>query len=152
MENDKVPMTINYGAEQKKIVDKIDKMKYLDLHRGGGREESTARIDLFLFAMALGMDTIPSEVKQPDTFIRNEYIKGKHEAFLYAVYIHSLENKEDLDSIVNKEQVYKVAQRFANTGFNIIGDMMQTKSPAVAELELIKEMDEAFDKFFGAEE
>lgn len=148
-EMNKTPKIIYYGAEQKKIVSKIDEMQYLDLHLGGGKSVSTARIDLFLFAMALGMDTVPTEVKQPDTFIRDEYVKVKHDALFYAAYIHNLKDKNDLDSILNKDQVYKLAQNYANTGFDLIGDMMQTKTESVSELELIKELDGEFERFFG---
>ncbi|MEW9080845.1 hypothetical protein [Terrisporobacter glycolicus] len=145
----KTPRIIFYGAEQKKIVNRIDEIQYLDLHYGGNKNMSTARLDLFLFAMALGMDTVPTEIKQPDTFIRDEYVKIKHDAFFYAAYIHNLNDKNDLDSIVNKDQIYKLAQNYANTGFNLIGDMMQNKSESVAELEIIKELDEEFEKYFG---
>jgi hypothetical protein len=145
----KTPKIIYYGAEQKKIVNKIDETHYLDLQLGGGKNVSTPRIDLFLFAMALGMDTVPTELKQPDTFFRDEYVKTKHDAFFYAAYIHNLEDKDDLDKVSNKEQVYKLAQCYANTGFDLIGDMMQNKTESVAELELIKEMDADFEKYFG---
>lgn len=148
MADTKAPKIIYYGAEQKKIVSKIDETHYLDLQYGGGKNVSTSRMDLFLFAMALGMDTVPTEVKQPDTFVRDEYVKTKHDAFLYAAFIHNMEDKTDLDAVSNKEQVYKLAQSYANTGFNLLGDMMENKTEAVAELELIKEMDESFKDFF----
>ena len=41
-----------------------------------------------------------------------------------------------------------MAQSYANTGFDLLGDMMENKTEAVAELELIKEMDAEFEKFF----
>lgn len=148
-ETSKNPRIIYYGAEQKKIVGKIDQTHFLDLQLGGGKSVSTPRIDLFLFAMALGMDTVPTEVKQPDTFIRDEYVKNKHDAFLYAAYIHYLENKDDLDCVANKDQVYKLAQNYANTGFDLIGDMIENKTEAVAELELLKELDEQYENYFG---
>lgn len=103
---------------------------------------------LFLFAMALGMETTPTEVKQPDTFIRDEYVKTKHDAYLYASFIHDLDDKSNLDVVSNKDLVYKMAQNYANTGFNLVSDMMQKKTEKVAELELIKEMDEAYERFF----
>lgn len=148
MADSKIPKIIYYGAEQKKIVNKIDGTQFLDLQLGGGKNVSTSRIDLFLFAMALGMDTVPTEVKQPDTFIRDEYVKMKHDAFLYAAFIHNMEDKNDLDEVSNKDQVYKLAQSYANTGFDLLGDMMENKTEAVAELELIKEMDADYEKFF----
>lgn len=40
--------------------------------------------------MALRMETVPTEVKQPDTFIRDEYVKNKHDSLLYATFIHNL--------------------------------------------------------------
>lgn len=148
MADSKMPKIIYYGAEQKKIVNKIDETQFLDLQLGGGKSVSTPRIDLFLFAMALGMDTVPTEVKQPDTFIRDEYVKTKHDAFLYAAFIHNLEDKNDLDAVSNKEQVYKLAQSYANTGFDLLDDMMKNKTETVVELELIKEMDADFESFF----
>lgn len=148
MAESKIPKIIYYGTEQKKIVNKIDETQFLDLQWGGGKSVSTPRIDLFLFAMALGMETVPTEVKQPDTFIRDEYVKTKHDSFLYAAFIHNMEDKNDLDAVSNKDQVYKLAQSYANTGFDLLGDMMENKTEAVAELELIKEMDAEFEKLF----
>ncbi len=145
----KTPKIIYYGAEQKKIVAKIDEKHFLDLQLGGGKATSTPRIELFLFAMALGLDTVPTEVKQPDTFVRDEYVKNKHDAFLYAVFIHDLDDKNDLDCVAQKEQVYKLAQNYANTGFDLIGDMMDNKIESVVELELIKELDEKYMEYFG---
>ncbi len=145
----KNPKIIYYGAEQKKTVGKIDQIGFLGLQNTGGKDIGTPRIDLFLFAMALGMETVPTEVKQPDTFIRDEYVKNKHDSLLYAAFIHNLKNKEDIDSITNKEQVYKLAQNYANTGFDLIKDMMENRTETVAELELIKELDEQYEKYFG---
>ena len=76
-------------------------------------------------------------------------MKTKHDVFLYAAFIHNMEDKNDLDEVSNKDQVYKLAQSYANTGFDLLGDMMENKTEAVAELELIKEMDADFEKFFG---
>ncbi|AZV56430.1 hypothetical protein [Clostridium sp. AWRP] len=135
---------LHRGAAKKEIVDRIDKNKFLGLNN-----PNTSRIDLFLFAMALGMDTTPTEVKQKETFIRDEYIKIKHDAFFYSAFIYKMEDKENFDAIKNIDNVYEFAEKYANTGFDLIDDMMKTKSESVSELELVKEMDQEYDKFFG---
>ena len=147
----KNPNFLFCGSDKKKIVNKIDEIKYLNLHNGGGKDVSTSRIDLFLFAMALGMDTIPTEVKHQESFIREEYIKTKHDAFFYSAFIYRMKDKSNLDCIVNKDKVYKLAQEYANTGFDVIDNMMNSKPSSVAELELIKELDAENERYFGKE-
>lgn len=141
----KEPRMIYIGAAQKKIVDKIDKNKFLDLN-----DVSMSRMDLFIFAMALGIESnIESNVKSKESFVRSEYVKIKHDALLYSIYIYQLQDKEQLDSIINRDKIFELAQNYANTGFDLIDDMMKNKAESIIELELIKELDEDYEKYFG---
>lgn len=143
MIGNKNPVHIFIGAEQREIVKKIDEGNFL------GLDKNTPRIDLFMFALALGIEgKIPSEIKKPDSFIRDEYVKPKHDALLYAVFFSETDDKDDLDAFLNKDAVYKLAQNYAIRGFDEIGLLMETKNPNSIESKYIQEMDEAYNKIF----
>lgn len=45
------------------------------------------------------METVPTEVKQLNTFIRDEYVKNKHDSLLYATFIHNLKS-DGLEKVI----------------------------------------------------
>lgn len=132
------------GMDQKEIVKKIDRSKFLGLNNNGNNTLSTSRSDLFLFAMALGLETVKSEIKQKDTLVRAQYITPRHEALLYAAFINELDYKNNLDCILDIDAIIDNAQKYANTGFNLIADMME-KSENVIVYELLNELDEKYE-------
>ena len=151
MTNNKGPIILYYGAEQKKIVSEIDDKRFLSLQvSGGSRESNTSRTDLFLFAMALGLESkTKTPIKQPDTLIRSEYMSPNSDAFLYAAYVNELKSKEDLEVFSNKSAIYKSAQEYATTGFDLIGAMIKNKTDLTVAKEMIKDMDKSYEEYFG---
>lgn len=142
--NQKAINFLYISGEAKNIVKRIDENKYLDLQLG-----ETTRLDLFLFAIALGLETLPTELIQKDTFIRDEYVTTKYEAFLYSLFAHLLNDKKNIDEIIYKDKVYELAQKYANTGFSLIGEMMNSKPESVSVLEMVAEMDQEYNKYFS---
>lgn len=61
---------------------------------------------------------------------------------MYAKFIASLNGPDiELDSIGHKGQVYKMAEQYANTGFEIIADYFNTKKPEDLVWDLFLELD-----------
>lgn len=138
--NTKRPDRIYVTKQAQKIKNKIDEKRFLGLDNN-----MTDRIQLFLFAMALGINTgCPTKLDNVDSFVLDQSIKMHHRALMYALYIGKIQEKDNLEESVNLESVYDLAQRYANTGFSVIEDYMNTKQDSVLQWELIKEMDEEY--------
>lgn len=137
----KRPDRIFVTKQVQQIKNRIDEKKYLGLDNN-----MTDRIQLFLFAMALGISTgCPTKLDNQDSFVLDQSIKMHHRALMYALYIGKLEDKNYIDQSTNLELVYDLAQRYANTGFSVIEDYINSKQDSVLQWELIKEMDEEYN-------
>ena len=66
---------------------------------------------------------------------------------MYAQYIVSLKDPDnELDSIGEKSHVYKTAEQYANTGFEIIADYFNTKKPEDLVWDLFLELDTQYEE------
>ena len=74
-------------------------------------------------------------------------INTKNETYLYSTYIGDMENTDDLDELNDVGKIYSKAQKYANTGFKLIDGFFE-KSEEVVRLELLKELDEAYNKLY----
>lgn len=136
-------LVLNISKDAKEIIDKIDKERFLGLNN-----PETSRTDLFLFAMALGLETdtkIPLSNKEGLT--RTSYLI-KDEALLYSVFIDKMGDKNNLEECTEKNKVFELAEEYANTGFDLIKNMMDTKSEQINMLEMIEELDNKYNEIF----
>lgn len=142
----KKPDRIFISKKARSIVDKIDEVKYLKLDQAS----STTRSELFLFAMAIGIDTMPTKLEGKDGLILDKYIDKdeKIKAILYANFISELTDKDMLDNITDTQQVYSKAEEYANTGFEVIEDYMNTKKDTELMWDLIGELDGQYNDIF----
>lgn len=134
-------LVLNISKDAKEIIDKIDKERFLGLNN-----PETSRTDLFLFAMALGLETdtkIPLSNKEGLT--RTSYLI-KDEALLYSVFIDKMVDKNNLEECTEKNKVFELAEEYANTGFDLIKNMMDTKSEQINMLEMIEELDNKYNE------
>lgn len=137
----KAPIVLNVSLEAKKAIDKIEETHYFDLHNA-----MTSRTNLFLFAMALGLETVPTDFTQKESFVRVEYFTVHDEALLYSAFINQIEDKDSIDECVENDKVFDLAQKYANTGFTLIDNMIETKPESMAILEMIEELDNEYEK------
>lgn len=144
METSKMPDRLNYSTKAKQLIGKIDEENYIGL----GTKEIT-RSELFLFAMSLGVESkSPTEVKNPYTggLVLDKSIDGKTQASMYAQFVSLLKDPEnELDAIAKKGDVYKIAEQYANTGFEYIAGYLETKKPEDLLWDLFKELDEQYE-------
>jgi len=124
------------------IVDKIDKTKFLGLH-----SPNTPRIDLYLFAMALGKGC-GSQLSKKDSFIRGEYVPRKLEAIplISSLVIGSDDFDKDLDKMITTNKMYEIADECANTGFRMIESMLEEESAERIELKLTADLDSLYKR------
>lgn len=140
METLKMPDRLNYSTKAKQLIEKIDDINYMGLGLKG-----ITRSELFLFAMALGVESkTKTEVVNPYAggLVLDKSIDGKTLASMYAQFILLLEDPDnELDAISDKGRVYKMAEQYANTGFEIIADYFTNKKPEVLVWDIFLELD-----------
>ena len=78
---DDIRLFISESAREK-ILTEIDKNNFMNL----GKEN---RIDLYVFALALALNT-PTELEKQDALVKSEHIK-KYDIFLYSAYLNPLD-------------------------------------------------------------
>ena len=65
---------------------------------------------------------------------------------MYAHFISLLKDPDnELDAIADKNQVYKMAEQYANTGFEIIADYFEKKKPEDLVWDLLLELDNQYE-------
>lgn len=135
----RTPKILYVSTKAVQTINRIEDTHYLDLHNA-----MTSRTSLFLFTMALGLETIPTDFTQKESFIRTEYLSVKDEAFLYSAFINQLEDIVNIEECVEKDKVFELSQRYVNTGFELINSMIETKPESMVILELIAELDDEY--------
>lgn len=139
----KDPSVLNISGDAKKVIERIDKEKFLGLDNS-----ETSRTDLFLFAMALGLETgIQMPLTNKEGLTRSSYLI-KEEALLYSAFIGKIEDKDSIEECTHKNKVFEMAEKYANTGFDLIKTMMDTKSEHTNMLEMILELDNKYEEYF----
>lgn len=129
-----------YKSEKSgKIIEYIDNTNFLNLGKG-----SIERIELYVFALSFGLDS-PTKLEKASDFVKQEHAR-QYNALIYSAYIGSKADFQ-INDIVNKKEIYTYADQLANTGFAILEGKLSKKEGTVA-LELIKEMDEIYNKAF----
>ena len=102
--------------------------------------------------MALGLETyITTPLLNKEGLSRTSYLTIKDEALLYSTFINKMENKNNLEECTEKNKVFELAEEYANTGFELIKNMMDTKSEQINMLEMIKELDDKYDEIYKEE-
>lgn len=135
---------LNCSNKAKQVIDKIDKDNFMKLSTN-----HTSRSLLFAFAMSLGVET-KTRTKLENLYsgglILEKSIEPKLQALIYSQYISLLKDPDnELDLISNNNSVFKVAEEYANTGFEIIESYYNSKKPDVLLWELITELNEQYD-------
>lgn len=137
---------LNISKDQaKKIVRKIDQENYMKLGK------PTSRLDLFNFAVALGVRQGAADINTPlpnkESFVRDEYVGN--ERFMYsALYFvdHVTKHPEDLDNVIDDNITFQVAEKYAEEGFGILMDYMSEMGELPLTYKLIGEMDKKFEE------
>lgn len=139
---------LNISTKNKKgVLADVDRQDYFRLSNS-----TTTRLTLYNFAFALGYNNgLPSELDGPkESLIREEYVKEQPKRFLYsAAYfaVHKNECVDNLENIASSDNVFPLADKFANTGFSVLSDLMNKYDDKALALKLIADMDEMYARF-----
>ena len=141
---------LNISNKNKKgVLADIDRQDYFRLSNS-----TSSRLTLYNFAFALGFNNgLPSELDGPkESLIREEYVKDQPRRFMYsAAYFaaHETDCMSNLEKITSSDNVFPLADKYANTGFSVLSDLMKRYDDKALALKLIADMDEMNAKFLA---
>lgn len=141
---------LNISTKNKKgVLADVDRQDYFRLSNS-----TSSRLTLYNFVFALGYNNgLPSELDGPkESLIREEYVKDQPKRFLYsAAYFaaHEAECMGNLEKITSSENVFPLADKFANTGFSVLSDLMKKYDDKALALKLIADMDDMNAQFLS---
>lgn len=141
-------VTLNIAkAYNEGFISDIENTKYFQLHKN-----ASTRADLYLFAIALGMmegdePTLPSTVGAVDSFVRTEYL-ANYDALLSCLYFEKelKDNTDLIDNICNRDEVYAMAERYANAGFGVLKDYTENLDEETLYYKFISYMDKKYEE------
>jgi len=128
---------------KKDVLKTLDRTDYFHLSNS-----NTSRPDLYNFALALGYKRgYPSDFEDAkESLVREEYVNNYR--FLYSSLYYSefinKGHKDQLDDLIYSDKTFPYADRYANTGFDIIKDWTSSEPEEVLVFKLIQEMDEMY--------
>lgn len=129
------------------FIEDIEKSKYFQLHKN-----ATTRTDLYCFAIALsemeGKEaTSLQSVGSVKSFVRTEFLTNVEPLLSCLYYDKELkDNPENIDSICNRDEVYNLAEKYANTGFGILKEWTENLDEEALFYKLIGYMDKQYDE------
>lgn len=131
-------------TQNKNIVKTIDRENYMRLGK------PTSRLDLFDFAVALGVHGGGVDTQTPlqnkESFVRDEYI-GNERYLFSALCFEELEvwkNHNLIDQVIDDNVSFQIAEKYAEEGFKILEDYMKQMGEMPFCYKLIAEMDSIY--------
>ncbi len=89
----------------------------------------------------------PTDIQTVNSFVRTEYL-GNYEALLSALYYEDKlkDNTDQIDDICNRDEVYALVEKYANTGFGILKDWNEHLDEETLFYKLIGWMDNLYQE------
>lgn len=112
---------LSIGTQYDNVIDFIDNKNVLYLKSNG------ERADIFMVAFALGVNKgVRTPSKAKNGLIRDYSAYGKDSlmSFIYSVAVDELRKNGLENQITDTNVVYGIAEEYANTGFEIIKQMI----------------------------
>ena len=129
------------------LIGNIEKTKYFQLHKN-----ATSRTDLYCLAIALcemeQKDPTPiSTVGATKSIVRTEFLTNVEPLLSCLYYDKELkDNPEKIDNICNRDEVYNLAEKCANTGFGILKEYTEHIDEETLFYKLISYMDRRYEE------
>lgn len=126
------------------FIAELEKSKFFQLHK-----LATSRTELYSFAISIAImeGAKPSEPQSLDTFVRTAYL-GEHESLLSSLYFDKKlkENTDMIDDLCNRDEVYSLAEQYANAGFEILKGWVENMDEETLFYKLLSYMNDKYDK------
>ena len=128
------------------FIENIEKTKFFQLHKN-----AATRTDLYCFAIALcemeqKEPTPISMVGATKSIVRTEFLTNVEPLLSCLYYDKELkDNPENIDNICNRDEVYNLAEKCANTGFGILKEYNEHLDEEALLYKLISYMDRRYE-------
>lgn len=134
------PDRIYLSRHAAEVVARLREANYMELNEGAAN-----RSEIFLFAMAFGAGSVPTKLDglNEGGWVLEKSIESQTRALMYALFISKLEGGE-LDEIMDKGRVYAMAQEYANTGFEVLENFLDTKKDGEAVWDILADLDRLY--------
>lgn len=129
------------------FIKQLEKSQFFQLQKN-----VTTRTDLYCFAIALcvkeGKEPTPIQnVSAADSFVRTEFLTNCEPLLLSIFYEDELKDDVDsIDQICNKDEVYGLVEKYANTGFGTLENVIENFDEETLLFKLIADMDKEYEE------
>jgi hypothetical protein len=129
------------------FIENIEKTKYFQLHKNGA-----TRTELYCFAIALcemeqREPTPIQSVGAVKSFVRTEFLTNCEPLLSCLYYEKCLKGNPDMiDDICDRDEVYNLAEKYANTGFGILKSWSESVDEETLFYKLIGFMDKRYEE------
>lgn len=129
------------------VIARIDERKFLGLDN-----ETVPHIEMFMFAAAIGIHMgIRTPLNAKLGFIQATAIRPEQMSSIFSLLVDEMRKVNTEDKISDTESAFTIIQEYANTGLAEIGKWMKETTDNEKMWDLISEMDDMYEEYFGSE-
>ena len=140
-------LSIEKSAKDR-IVSKIDERKFLGLDN-----DTIEHIEMFMFAAAVGIHKgIRTPLNSKLGFIQATAIRPEQMSAIFSIMVDEMRKANTEEKIGDRDTAFSIIQEYTNTGLNEIANWMEETKDNDKLWELIGEMDDMYEEYFGTEE
>jgi len=136
----KFPDRFYVDKKDKEIYDRLEIFKEKE-----GEQDKKTRREQFMFAMAMGfINKVRQPIKNKENFFLAKDLRYDDEALINSVALFN----NDVEILLKKEEVFKIAEEYAHAGLKILDDKIQSISFGNFWKIFEKDIHELHDKYF----
>ncbi len=131
----------------------VNKMKEHNLLSIGRTENDVNTKDIYLLAVALGLDEEPkTTIKGGESYTRAIYFKDPDRALLFASLIESAADSDDILESCDSKKAFAVSKGYTDAGFKKIDEMAEESmyDPELMVKKLLDYVDSIYDDVIDA--
>ena len=130
------------------VIAAIDERKFLGLDN-----ETVQHIEMFMFAAAVGIHKgVRTPLSSKLGFIQATAVRPEQTSLIYSVLVDEMRKANTEDKISDQDMAYNIIQEYANTGLIEIGKWMSETKDNDKLWDLINDMDDMYEEYFGSNE
>ena len=129
------------------IITRIDERKFLGLDN-----DTVEHIEMFMFAAAVGIHIgVRTPLSSKLGFIQATAVRPEQMSAIFSVMVDEMRKTNTEDKINDRDTAFNIIQEYANTGLAEIGKWMNETKDNDKLWNLITEMDDMYEEYFGSE-
>ena len=138
--------TISISEKSRAVVAKMKEHNLLSIGKG---DNDVNTKDIYLLAMALGLDKEPtSSIKGGESYTRTIYFKDFDRALLVSALLENANSTEDLLEFCDIKKAFSNSKGFTDAGFEVIDELAQNAmyDPELMVKKLLEYVEDLYDE------